>query len=59
LPKVLPMAGFVELRYDDQEKRVRDEPVRLTEDFCAFRLLDPWEGPPLPGDEKATGGSPP
>jgi NADH-quinone oxidoreductase subunit C len=57
LRKDFPMTGFVELRYDDQEKRVRYEPVRLPQEFRQFDFLSPWEGPPLPGDEKATGGS--
>jgi NADH-quinone oxidoreductase subunit C len=54
--KDFPMTGFVEVRYDDQEKRVRYEPVRLTQEFREFDFLSPWEGPPLPGDEKAKGG---
>ena len=53
LRKDFPMTGFVELRYDDQEKRVRYEPVRLPQEFRHFDFLSPWEGPPLPGDEKA------
>ncbi len=57
LRKDFPMTGFVEVRYDDQEKRVRYEPVRLTQEFREFDFLSPWEGPPLPGDEKAGGGS--
>ena len=56
LRKDFPMTGFVELRYDDQEKRVRYEPVRLPQEFRHFDFLSPWEGPPLPGDEKATTG---
>ena len=55
LRKDFPMTGFVELRYDDQEKRVRYEPVRLNQEFRQFDFLSPWEGPPLPGDEKAGG----
>ena len=55
LRKDFPMTGFVELRYDDQEKRVRYEPVRLNQEFRQFDFLSPWEGPPLPGDEKAKG----
>ena len=55
--KDFPMTGFVEVRYDDQEKRVRYEPVRLTQEFREFDFLSPWEGPPLPGDEKAKDGS--
>jgi NADH-quinone oxidoreductase subunit C len=60
LRKDFPMTGFVELRYDDAEKRVRYEPVRLNQEFRQFDFLSPWEGPPLPGDEKAKeGGSQP
>jgi NADH-quinone oxidoreductase subunit C len=54
LRKDFPMTGFVEVRYDDQEKRVRYEQVRLTQEFRQFDFLSPWEGPPLPGDEKAS-----
>jgi NADH-quinone oxidoreductase subunit C len=43
------------LRYDDEEKRVRYEPVRLNQEFRHFDFLSPWEGAPLPGDEKAKG----
>lgn len=55
LRKDFPMTGFVEVRYDDQEKRVRYDPVRLNQEFREFDFLSPWEGPPLPGDEKAGG----
>jgi len=53
LRKDFPMTGFVEVRYDDDEKRVRYEPVRLSQEFRQFDFLSPWEGAPLPGDEKA------
>lgn len=53
LRKDFPMTGFVEVRYDDQEKRVRYEPVRLNQEFRRFDFLSPWEGAPPPGDEKA------
>ena len=53
LRKDFPMTGFVEVRYDDQEKRVRYEAVNLNQEFRQFDFLSPWEGPPLPGDEKA------
>jgi NADH-quinone oxidoreductase subunit C len=56
LRKDFPMTGFVEVRYDDAEKRVRYEPVRLNQEFRRFDFLSPWEGSPLPGDEKATDG---
>jgi NADH-quinone oxidoreductase subunit C len=55
LRKDFPMTGFVEVRYDDGEKRVRYEPVRLNQEFRRFDFLSPWEGSPLPGDEKAKG----
>ena len=54
LRKDFPMTGFVEVRYDEEEKRVRYEPVKLTQEFRRFDFLSPWEGPPLPGDEKAS-----
>ena len=55
LRKDFPLTGFVEVRYDDEEKRVVYEPVRLAQEFRSFDFLSPWEGPdyPLPGDEKA------
>ena len=55
LRKDFPMTGFVEVRYDDQEKRVVYEPVKLTQEFRNFDFLSPWEGTDyvLPGDEKA------
>ncbi|MFL6818637.1 MAG: NADH-quinone oxidoreductase subunit C [Bradyrhizobium sp.] len=54
LRKDFPLTGFVEVRYDDQEKRVLYEPVRLNQEFRNFDFLSPWEGAdyPLPGDEK-------
>jgi NADH-quinone oxidoreductase subunit C len=56
LRKDFPLTGFVEVRYDDEEKRVLYEPVRLNQEFRKFDFLSPWEGadyPVLPGDEKA------
>jgi NADH-quinone oxidoreductase subunit C len=55
LRKDFPMTGYVEVRYDDQEKRVRYEPVKLNQEYRQFDFLSPWEGVdyPLPGDEKA------
>jgi NADH-quinone oxidoreductase subunit C len=52
LRKDFPLSGTVELRYDDDQKRVVYEPVKLTQDFRNFDFLSPWEGM-LPGDEKA------
>ena len=52
--KDFPLTGYVELRYDDEQKRVVYEPVRLTQEFRNFDFLSPWEGMTrLPGDEKA------
>jgi NADH-quinone oxidoreductase subunit C len=55
LRKDFPLTGYVEIRYDDEQKRVVYEPVKLTQDFRSFDFLSPWEGQPpvLPGDEKA------
>ncbi len=66
LRKDFPMTGYVEVRYDDELKRVVYEPVKLPQEFRQFDFLSPWEGdrgsPPgqgypyvLPGDEKAGG----
>ena len=54
LRKDFPVSGYVEVRYDDDQKRVVYEPVKLTQDFRNFDSLSPWEGI-LPGDEKAEG----
>lgn len=54
--KDFPLTGFVEVRYDEQEKRVVYEPVSLKQDFRVFDNLSPWDGMTdvqLPGDEKA------
>ncbi len=54
--KDFPLTGYVEVRYDEDQKRVVYEPVRLTQDFRSFDFLSPWEGMTnvmLPGDEKA------
>jgi NADH-quinone oxidoreductase subunit C len=55
LRKDFPLTGFVEVRYDDEQKRVVYEKVRLVQEFRNFDFLSPWEGPGylLPGDEKA------
>ncbi|MDA0239348.1 MAG: NADH-quinone oxidoreductase subunit C [Proteobacteria bacterium] len=58
LRKDFPLTGYVEVRYDDEQKRVVYEPVKLTQDFRNFDFLSPWEGilQELPGDDKATVG---
>ena len=62
LRKDFPMTGYVEVRYDDELKRVVYEPVKLAQEFRNFDFLSPWEGADyvkwsgqLPGDEKAGG----
>ncbi|MDE0801517.1 MAG: NADH-quinone oxidoreductase subunit C [Rhodospirillaceae bacterium] len=58
--KDFPLTGYVEVRYDESQKRVVYEPVKLTQDFRTFDFMSPWEGAEhahqqmLPGDEKAT-----
>ncbi len=54
LRKDFPQTGYVEVRYDDEQKRVVYEPVALRQDWRSFDFLSPWEGENLlPGDEKA------
>ena len=55
LRKDFPLTGYVEVRYDEEQKRVVYQPVRLTQEFRSFDFLSPWEGTDyvLPGDEKA------
>lgn len=57
LRKDFPLTGFVEVRYDDELKRVVYDPVRLNQEFRNFDFLSPWEGTEyiLPGDEKSSG----
>ena len=54
LRKDFPLTGYVEVRYDDEQKRVVYEPVKLSQEFRNFDFLSPWEGVQqlLPGDEK-------
>ena len=53
LRKDFPLTGFVELRYDEDQKRVVYEPVRLSQEYRSFDFESPWEGVvTLPGDEK-------
>jgi NADH-quinone oxidoreductase subunit C len=53
--KDFPLTGYVEVRYDEEQKRVVYEPVKLPQEFRSFDFLSPWEGTTqvLPGDEKA------
>lgn len=57
LRKDFPTTGYVEVRYDESEKRVVYEPVHLTQEYRQFDFLSPWEGAKyvLPGDEKTRG----
>jgi NADH-quinone oxidoreductase subunit C len=56
--KDFPLTGYVEVRYDEEQKRVLYEPVKLKQEFRSFDFLSPWEGMNqiLPGDEKASKG---
>jgi len=55
LRKDFPLTGFVEVRWDDEQKRVVYDKVTLAQEFRSFDFLSPWEGTKyaLPGDEKA------
>jgi NADH-quinone oxidoreductase subunit C len=55
LRKDFPLTGYVEVRYDEDQKRVVYEPVKLKQEFRSFDFVSPWEGMNeiLPGDEKA------
>jgi NADH-quinone oxidoreductase subunit C len=55
LRKDFPLTGFVEVRYDEEQRRVVYQPVKLQQEFRSFDFLSPWEGTDyvLPGDEKA------
>ena len=44
LRKDFPLTGYVEVRYDDEQKRVVYDPVKLTQEFRTFDFLSPWEG---------------
>ncbi|MBS0563813.1 MAG: NADH-quinone oxidoreductase subunit C [Proteobacteria bacterium] len=58
LRKDFPTTGYTEVRYDEAEKRVVYEPVKLVQDYRQFDFLSPWEGAKyiLPGDEKKEAG---
>ena len=55
LRKDFPLTGFTEVRYDDLEKKVVYEPVKLTQEYRNFDFMSPWEGlnNKLVGDEKS------
>lgn len=55
LRKDFPLTGYYEVRYDDEQKKVVYEPVKLMQEFRSFDYMSPWEGAEyvLPGDEKA------
>jgi NADH-quinone oxidoreductase subunit C len=57
LRKDFPLTGFMEVRWDDEEKRVVYEPVELVQEYRDFDFMSPWEGAKyvIPGDEKAEG----
>ena len=45
LRKDFPLSGFVQVKYDDSEKKVVNEKVNLVQDFRDFDFESPWEGP--------------
>lgn len=53
LRKDFPLTGYVEVRYDDEQRRVVYEPVNLPQEFRSFDFMSPWEGAQYVGDEKA------
>ena len=55
LRKDFPLTGYYEVRYNDEQKKVVYEPVKLMQEFRSFDYMSPWEGAEyvLPGDEKA------
>ena len=57
LRKDFPLSGYVEVRYDEEQKRVVYEPVQLTQEFRNFDALSPWEGAKyiLPNEDGAEG----
>ena len=57
LRKDFPLTGYVEVRWDEEQKRVVYEPVELVQEFRDFDFMSPWEGAKyvIPGDEKAEG----
>ncbi len=59
LRKDFPTTGYVEVRYDEAQKRVVYEPVKLTQEYRMFDFMSPWEGAEyiLPGDEKKKEGA--
>ncbi len=57
LRKDFPTTGYTEVRYDEEQKRVVYEPVKLVQEYRQFDFMSPWEGANyiLPGDEKEVG----
>jgi len=43
LRKDFPLSGYFEVRYDDELKKVIQEPLRLSQEFRYFDFLTPWE----------------
>ena len=60
LRKDFPLTGFVEVRYDDELKRVVYQPVQLVQEFRDFDFMSPWDGAPhiMPDGQKAAAGNP-
>jgi NADH-quinone oxidoreductase subunit C len=47
LRKDFPTTGYLELRYDQEKKKVIYEPVKLTQEYRNFDFMSPWEGEAL------------
>ncbi len=42
--KDFPLTGYVEVHYDQEQKRVVYAPVKLDQEFRSFDFVSPWEG---------------
>ena len=52
LRKDFPTTGYLELRYDQEKKKVIYEPVKLTQEYRNFDFMSPWEGDAFNFDNK-------
>lgn len=42
LLKDYPLSGYMEVRYDDEQKRVVNEPLEISQEFRNFNMVSPW-----------------
>lgn len=54
LRKDFPLSGYVEVRYDEESRRVVYEPVKLVQEYRTFDFVSPWEGMVYPRDDEKT-----